>query len=207
MVGGIGFLAAMLFMQKAIGTLSIQAMLAQSVVMHSTAAMLPIAFLCFAAFTKSAQLPSRAGCAAPWSPLRPFPPCCTPPRWSRPAFTLCCASPAFAGTMLAGIVSLTGAFTFVAASALGLRPEQRQEDPRLLHHRQPRAHHRVRRHGDPGGHHRRHPAHHLHAVSKGLLFLSRGHHPRHLSARVTSNPCAACTRSCPAWRSSRCSAS
>ena len=27
-------------------------------------------------------------------------------------------SPAFAGTMLAGIVSLTGAFTFVAASAL-----------------------------------------------------------------------------------------
>jgi ech hydrogenase subunit A len=30
MVGGIGFLAAMLFMQKAIGTLSIQAMLAQA---------------------------------------------------------------------------------------------------------------------------------------------------------------------------------
>lgn len=92
MVGGIGFLAAMLFMQKAIGTLSIQAMLAQSVVMHSTAAMLPIAFLCFAAFTKSAQLPFQSWLCGAMSPLRPFPPCCTPPRWSRPASTLCCAS-------------------------------------------------------------------------------------------------------------------
>ena len=119
MVGGIGFLAAMLFMQKAIGTLSIQAMLAQSVVMHSTAAMLPVAFLCFAAFTKSAQLPFQSWlCGAMVAP--------TPVSALLHSYTMVKAgvylvlrlSPAFAGTMLAGIVSLTGAFTFVAASAL-----------------------------------------------------------------------------------------
>lgn len=92
MVGGIGFLAAMLFMQKAIGTLSIQAMLA------SPWSCIPRPPCCPSPSSASPRspnprsFPSRAGCAAPWSPLRPFPPCCTPPRWSRPASTLCCAS-------------------------------------------------------------------------------------------------------------------
>ena len=119
MVGGIGFLAAMLFMQKAIGTLSIQAMLAQSVVMHSTAAMLPIAFLCFAAFTKSAQLPFQSWlCGAMVAPTPVSALLHSSTMVKAGVYLVLRLSPAFAGTMLAGIVSLTGAFTFVAASAL-----------------------------------------------------------------------------------------
>ena len=119
MVGGIGFLAAMLFMQKAIGTLSIQAMLAQSVVMHSTAAMLPVAFLCFAAFTKSAQLPFQSWlCGAMVAPTPVSALLHSSTMVKAGVYLVLRLSPAFAGTMLAGIVSLTGAFTFVAASAL-----------------------------------------------------------------------------------------
>ena len=119
MVGGIGFLAAMLFMQKAIGTLSIQAMLAQSVVMHSTAAMLPVAFLCFAAFTKSAQLPFQSWlCGAMVAPTPVSALLHSSTMVKAGVYLVLRLSPAFAGTMLAGVVSLTGAFTFVAASAL-----------------------------------------------------------------------------------------
>ena len=111
MVGGIGFLAAMLFMQKAIGTLSIQAMLAQSVVMHSTAAMLPIAFLCFAAFTKSAQLPFQSWlCGAMVAPTPVSALLHSSTMVKAGVYLVLRLSPAFAGTMLAGIVSLTGAF-------------------------------------------------------------------------------------------------
>ncbi len=119
MVGGIGFLAAMLLMQKAIGTLSIQAMLAQSIVMHSTAAMLPLAFLCFAAFTKSAQLPFQSWlCGAMVAPTPVSALLHSSTMVKAGVYLVLRLSPAFAGTMLAGVVSLIGAFTFVAASAL-----------------------------------------------------------------------------------------
>ena len=119
MVGGIGFLAAILLMQKAIGTLSIQAMLAQSVVMHSTAAMLPLAFLCFAAFTKSAQLPFQSWlCGAMVAPTPVSALLHSSTMVKAGVYLVLRLSPAFAGTMLAGVVSLLGAFTFVAASAL-----------------------------------------------------------------------------------------
>ena len=206
MVGGIGFLAAMLFMQKAIGTLSIQAMLAQSVVMHSTAAMLPIAFLCFAAFTKSAQLPFQSWlCGAMVAPTPVSALLHSSTMVKAGVYLVLRLSPAFAGTMLAGIVSLTGAFTFVAASALACG---QSNGKKIL------AYSTI--------------------ANLGLIIACAGmatpaaitascsssstRFPRassssawapsnSTSARVTSNPCAACTRSCPAWRSSRCSAS
>lgn len=119
MVGGIGFLAAMLLMQKAIGTLSIQAMLAQSAVMHTTAAMLPLAFLCFAAFTKSAQLPFQSWlCGAMVAPTPVSALLHSSTMVKAGVYLVLRLSPAFEGTMLAGVVSLSGAFTFVAASAL-----------------------------------------------------------------------------------------
>lgn len=94
-------------------------MLAQSVVMYSTAAMPPIASLCFAVFTKSVQLPFRSWLYGIMVAPTPVSTLSHPSTMVKAGVYLTLRlSPVFAGTMSVGIVSLTGAFTFMAASAL-----------------------------------------------------------------------------------------
>ena len=57
-LGGLAFVSAMLFVQKSLGTLSTEIVLQKMTAMDvkSTAMLLPFAFFCLAAFTKSAQV-------------------------------------------------------------------------------------------------------------------------------------------------------
>ena len=120
-LGGLAFVSAMLFIQKSLGTLSTELVLQKMTGMDvkSTAMLLPFAFFCVAAFTKSAQVPFESWlCGAMVAPTPVSALLHSSTMVKAGVYLVLRLSPAFAGTMLAGIVSLTGAFTFVAASAL-----------------------------------------------------------------------------------------
>ena len=197
MVDGIGFLAAMLFMQKAIGTLSIRP--CWLIVSHTFGRHAAV-ILCFAAFTKSAASfqAVRAMVA-----LRPFPPCCLLHDGQASVSTLCCASlglrrdrsrASFPDRRL----HLCGRFALACGQSSGAEDPPSPPSPTSDSSSRAPA-------WQPGGHHRRHSASSSSTrVSKGLLFLCVGTVEQHRLA-LTSNPCAACTESCPAWQSSRCS--
>lgn len=177
MVGGIGFpQAAMLFMQEGHRHLSIQAMLAQSVVTaFHVAAMLSVAFLSSASLgvhqIRAASL-SRVGCVYAMVALTPVSPAALLHDGQGRASSTLCASLRLPGPCLRASfpdrrLHLCGCFR------PGLRwPEQRKKispTPPSLTRPYFIACAGI---GDPGGlHHHRHPAHIIfHAVSKGLPF-------------------------------------
>ena len=122
-LGGLAFVSALLFLQKTIGTLSTEVVLLKMVGLDikTTAQLLPFAFLCVAAFTKSAQIPFeswlRGAMVAP-TPVSALLHSATMVKAG--TYLLLRMAPAFAGTTMSTIVALFGAFTFVAACMIAV---------------------------------------------------------------------------------------
>ncbi len=122
-LGGLAFVSALLFLQKTVGSLSIEVILQRMVSLDikSTAHLLPFAFLCVAAFTKSAQIPFeswlRGAMVAP-TPVSALLHSATMVKAG--TYLLLRMAPAFAGTTMSTIVALFGAFTFVAACMIAV---------------------------------------------------------------------------------------
>lgn len=113
----------MLFIQKSLGTLSTELVLQKMVALDvkSTAMLLPFAFLCLAAFTKSAQVPFESWlCGAMVAPTPVSALLHSATMVKAGTYLLLRMAPAFAGTTMSTIVALFGAFTFVGTCMLAV---------------------------------------------------------------------------------------
>lgn len=122
-LGGLAFVSAMLFIQKSLGTLSTELVLQKMVALDvkSTAMLLPFAFLCLAAFTKSAQVPFESWlCGAMVAPTPVSALLHSATMVKAGTYLLLRMAPAFAGTTMSTIVALFGAFTFVGTCMLAV---------------------------------------------------------------------------------------
>lgn len=122
-LGGLAFVSAMLFVQKSLGTLSTELVLQKMTALEikSTAMLLPFAFFCLAAFTKSAQVPFESWlCGAMVAPTPVSALLHSATMVKAGTYLLLRMAPAFAGTTMSTIVALFGAFTFVATCILAV---------------------------------------------------------------------------------------
>jgi len=122
-LGGLAFVSAMLFIQKSLGTLSTELVLQKmtSLDVKNTAILLPFAFFCLAAFTKSAQVPFESWlCGAMVAPTPVSALLHSATMVKAGTYLLLRMAPAFAGTTMSTIVALFGAFTFVATCILAV---------------------------------------------------------------------------------------
>ena len=122
-LGGLAFVSAMLFIQKSLGTLSTEFVLQKMAdpSMKTTALLLPFAFFCVAAFTKSAQVPFESWlCGAMVAPTPVSALLHSATMVKAGTYLLLRMAPAFAGTTMSTIVALFGAFTFVGVSIIAV---------------------------------------------------------------------------------------
>jgi ech hydrogenase subunit A len=122
-LGGLAFVSAMLFLQKSLGTLSTEIVLQKMAALDikSTAMLLPFAFLCLAAFTKSAQVPFESWlCGAMVAPTPVSALLHSATMVKAGTYLLLRMAPAFSGTTMSTIVALFGAFTFVGTCMLAV---------------------------------------------------------------------------------------
>lgn len=207
-LGGLAFVSAMLFIQKSLGTLSTELVLQKMVALDvkSTAMLLPFAFLCLAAFTKSAQVPFESWlCGAMVAPTPVSALLHSATMVKAGTYLLLRMAPAFAGTTMSTIVALFGAFTFVGTCMLAVSQSNAKK---IL------AYSTISNLGliiacvginTPASMVAATMIIIYHSVSKGLLFMCVGAIEQRI-ARATSRTCAACTASCRARPSSRPSA-
>ncbi len=123
LVGGVAFMGAILLTYKNTGTVSVQEIIQTTSTLPALTvqALLPLALLCLAGFSKSALAPFQSWlCGAMVAPTPVSALLHSSTMVKAGVYLLLRLSPAYADTALANIVALLGAFTFMAMAALAV---------------------------------------------------------------------------------------
>ena len=123
MLGGVGFVLALLLLANSGHELSLSAVLNDGTMGGNAAKvmLLPMALMCFAGFTKSAQIPFQSWlCGAMVAPTPVSALLHSSTMVKAGVYLVLRLAPAYAGTSLSPMVALFGAFTFLATSALAV---------------------------------------------------------------------------------------
>ncbi len=121
MLGGAAFIFALMFLQKNVGSLDLQYLLALGSPEGGVArlSLIPLALLCFAGLTKSAQAPFQSwltGAMVAPTPVSALLHSSTMVKAG--VYLVLRMAPAYAGTSLSTIVALIGGFSFISCAAL-----------------------------------------------------------------------------------------
>lgn len=117
MLGGMAFVFALMMLKKANAELSVQALISSG----NTLYLMPIVLLCFAGFTKAAQVPFQSwltGAMVAPTPVSALLHSSTMVKAG--VFIVLRLAPGFEGTWFSVVLALFGAFTFIATSALAV---------------------------------------------------------------------------------------
>ena len=173
MLGGMAFVFGMMMLKKTGAELSIFTLISSGNSLY----LLPIVLMCFAGFTKSAQVPFQSWlCGAMVAPTPVSALLHSSTMVKAGVFLVLRLAPGFEGTWFSVVLAIFGAFTFLVTSALAVGQSNGKKNSRLLHHCQPGADHRLRRHKHPGSYCRRYNDHRVSRSFQGSALSLRWSH-------------------------------